>query len=486
MTAALDELVQGIVPDVPFPTEQRVEKVLVTGPWLAGVTSLATALAARLPEVTVAEAGELAPGELPTVVVFAVSAAAPLTGSDCTLLDNAAAGTDAVVGAVTKIDAHRRWHEVLDTNRVAVQRHDQRYAAMLWAGVAAAPQLGDAELDDLVGAVREQLGDATLARRNRLRHWEYQIDRVRSRYDEAADDRERVASRLRHRRADLLRERRVDHSERAIALRSHVQQARVQLSYFGRRRCSSVSAELQEDAAALSRRGLAEFPRYVAQRVDDVVGEVNDGVAEQLADVTHGLGLAPVLSSAPMPKPPGVGSPLLRSRRLETRLVVLLGAGFGLGVALTLSRLFADLAPGLAVAGAVVWVLIGFASAVWMVRTRALLQDRAVLDRWVGGVMAETRTVVDQLVATRVLAAEAELTSALADHDEAARAAVAAQIAVIEERLREQALARARAAAVRDAAAPGLAAALKMVQAELAEVRPQGKTRKNSFGDATG
>ncbi|EUA43908.1 putative membrane protein [Mycobacterium xenopi 4042] len=41
-----------------------------------------------------------------------------------------------------------------------------------------------------------------------------------------------------------------------------------------------------------------------------------------------------------------MAAPPLTSRRLETRLMTLLGAGFGLGVALTVSRLLANLAPG--------------------------------------------------------------------------------------------------------------------------------------------
>ncbi|MET0898502.1 MAG: hypothetical protein ABWY45_11380 [Mycobacterium sp.] len=464
--AEVDALISGCAPAVPAPDGRRGSAVLVTGPWLAGNTSLVAALRTRMPGVVVVEPADLPAGELPAIVVFVVSAAAPLAPSDCAWLDAAAARTDAVIGVVTKIDAHRRWRAVLDTNRAALQRHDVRYAQMPWVGAAAAPPLGDPQLDALVELLDDMLADPALPHRNRLREWESQLDAVRSRYDDAADDRAIRAQRLRQRREELLRDRRLDRSERSIALRSQVQQARVQLSYFGRSRCASVLSELQEDAAVMTRRRLAAFEPYVRRRVTEVVGEVNDGVTEHFADVAHELGLPPVPVQT-APPAPEVTSPPLRSRRLETRLVTLLGAGFGLGVALTLSRLFADMAPGLAVLGAVACALVGLAVTVWVVSMRGVLQDRAVLDRWVGEVMSGTRAAVDQLVATRVLAAESSLTSALVDDEESARELVAERIAEIDARLRQEALARTQAAAVRDREMPAVSRALELVRADL-------------------
>lgn len=464
----VDALVREIVPTVAPPGGRRVGTVLVTGPWLAGCTSLAAALRERMPDVTVAERDDLG-GDPPAVVVFAVSAAAPLAESDCALLDGAAAATDAVVGVVTKVDAHQRWRDVLEADRALVSSHLPRYQAMPWTGVAAAPQLGEAQVDDLVDVLRRQLADTALERRNRLRQWESHLEAARRGYDEAADDREIRAQRLRRRRADLLSESRLDRSQRTIALRSQMQQARVQLGFFSRSRCTSVLSELQEDAAAMTRRRLPQFPPYVEQRVNEVLGDVDSGVTEHLADVAQELRL-PAVPAPARPAAPTVGTPALRSRRLENRLVMLLGAGFGLGVALTLSRLLADLAPGLAVLGAVACALVGLGVTVWVIGTRGLLQDRAVLDRWVGEVMAATRAVTDQLVATRVLAAESAMTASLAEQEETSRREVAEQVSTIDAQLREQALARTRAAAARDAAAPALDRALAAVRAELGRI----------------
>ncbi|MGA9361948.1 MAG: hypothetical protein WBW75_29330, partial [Mycobacterium sp.] len=168
-----------------------------------------------------------------------------------------------------------------------------------------------------------------------------------------------------------------------------------------------------------------------------------------------------------------VPPPPLKSRRQETRLMLLLGAGFGLGVALMLSRVVAGLTPrlnpGLEIAGAVACVAIGLAITFVVVNLRGLLRDRALLDRWAGEVTSSLRSVVEELVATRVLQAESVLTTALAARDEAENARVAEQVSAIDSELREYAIAAARAAAARDREMPTLKAALDAVRAELGD-----------------
>jgi hypothetical protein len=146
---------------------------------------------------------------------------------------------------------------------------------------------------------------------------------------------------------------------------------------------------------------------------------------------------------------------------------MILGAGFGFGVALAVTRLFAGLAAGLTVAGVVAGGVVGLLLMVWVVGIRGLLQDRAVLDRWVTDVTAALRSAVEERVATRVLAAETALTSDLAARDEVESAAATARVANIDAELREHALATAKAAAVRDRRLPPLQKALDAVRAEL-------------------
>jgi len=472
--AEVDAMVAAIAPDLGAPGIERLDAVLVTGPWLSGVTGVVAALRERLPEKKFVESSDLQAGEAPAAVVFVVSAAALLTESDCALLDAATAATDAVIGAVSKIDVHQNWEEVLAGDREVLASHAPRYADVQWVGVAAAPEEGEPRIDDLASAVSDHLADATLAKRNRLRAWQSRLQVIADRYDRDADGagrRARVET-LRQQRSEILRQRRLSKSERTIALRSQTQQARTQLSYFARNRCASVRSELQEDAASLSRGKLAEFETAANVRLTNVIGEVDDSTTTHLAEMTQTLGLT-VDPPAPTPPPTvELPSPPLKSRKLESRLMMLLGAGFGLGVALTLSRLLADLTPGLTIAGAVACAAIGLALTVWVVGIRGLLRDRALLDRWVGEAAALVQSAVEQLVATRVLAAESSLTAALSEQDESESTRVAERVSVIDTELREHAVVGARAAALRGKEMPTLQAALEAVRAELGDPEP--------------
>jgi hypothetical protein len=466
--AAADAVVSAVDRGLSSPGVERRDVVLVTGPWLAGTTSLVAALRERMPERTFVEADELGAAHAPTAVVFVVSAITPLTESDCALVDLAANYTDLIIGVVAKIDAHRNWRDVLAADRAKLAARAPRYDHVQWVGAAAAPDLGEARVDELVGMLRQRLADPDVARRNRLRAWEVRLQTVIERHqsDAAGSDRQARVAALRKSRDDILRGRRLSKTERNIALRSHIQQARVQLTYFARNRCTSVRAELQEDASNTSRRKLGEFESYVRTRAAEVVGEVDQGITTHLGDIATELGLSAPEQPGP-PLRPEVSSPPLKSRRLETQLTMVLGAGFGFGVALAVTRLFAGLAQGLTIAGLVAGGLVGLLLTVWVVGIRGLLQDRAVLDRWVNDVTATWRSAVEERVASRVLAAETAMTSDLAARDEVENATAADRVAEIDAELREHAVATAKAAAVRDRRLPALRAALDAVRGEL-------------------
>ena len=484
--AEVDAMVAAIGPQLGSPGIERRDAVLVTGPWLAGVTGLVAALSERLPKQTFIESTDLQAGEAPSVVVFVVSAAAALTESDCALLDAATAETDAVIGVVSKIDVHRNWAEVLTGNRETLAAHAPRYRDVPWAGVAAAPEEGEPRIDDLIAALSGLLADPELARRNKLRAWESRLHTVADRHNRDADGagrRARVEA-LREQRSEILRQRRLSKSERSIALRSQTQQARVQLSYFARNRCASVRSELQEDASSLSRGKLAEFESEAAARLKEVIAEVDDGTTTHLAEVAQTLNLeVDPPAAAPLPTV-DLPAPALKSRKLETRLMMLVGAGFGLGVALTLSRLLADLTPGLTAAGAVACAAVGLGLTVWVVGMRGLLRDRALLDRWAGEATALVQSAAEQLVATRVLAAESSLTAALSEQDEGESTRVAEQVSVIDTELREHSVVGARAAALRGKEMPTLLAALAAVRGELGEPDPVDVEGETTSGDA--
>jgi xanthosine utilization system XapX-like protein len=163
--------------------------------------------------------------------------------------------------------------------------------------------------------------------------------------------------------------------------------------------------------------------------------------------------------------------------------MMILGAGFGVGVALAVTRLFAGLPPSLTVAGLAAGGLVGLLLTVWVVGIRWLLHDRAVLDRWVSDVTATLRSAVEERVATRVSAAETALTSDLAARDEVESATAEDRVAEIDAELREHTVATAKASVVRDRRLPPLQTALDAVRAEL---YGPAVTEARNGSDATG
>ncbi len=493
-TAQVDDLVAAIGPRLDSPAVSRHDVVLVTGPWMAGVTGVATALGERLPEHKFVESTDLRPGEAPMAVVFVVSAAAHLTESDCALLDAAAEHTDVVVGVVSKIDVHRGWRDTLSVNRDLLAAHAPRYAQVPWIAAAAAPELGESQLGELADTVSAQLAVSDLERRNRLRAWESRLQTVAQRFDRDADSAGRRArvDALREERSTALRERRQVKSERTITSRGQIQQARVQLSHLALNRCSSVRGELQEDAARLPRRNMAGFEAHARAQAAEVVGEVYEATTTHLDDLARELDVP--IELAPVEQLPtvAVAAPPLKSRRQETWLMMLLGAGFGVGVALTLSRLVAGVAqrmnPALEIAGAAVCVAVGLAVTFLVVNLRALLHDRALLDRWVGDLTSSLRSVTEELVATRVLAAESLLSTGLVAREEAENERVSEQVGAIDTELREHAIAAAQAAAARDREMPTVHAALDAVRAELGQpgISPSDGPADDAGGAETG
>ena len=76
--ADVDAMVAAIGPRLGAPIINRLDAVLVTGPWLAGVSAVVAALSERLPEHRFVEATDLAAGEAPRAVMFVVSIASSL------------------------------------------------------------------------------------------------------------------------------------------------------------------------------------------------------------------------------------------------------------------------------------------------------------------------------------------------------------------------------------------------------------------------
>jgi len=216
------------------------------------------------------------------------------------------------------------------------------------------------------------------------------------------------------------------------------------------------------------------FEAHTRQRAAAVVTEVSEGTATQLDDVADAVGVAMDLPALEKLPTIDVAPPPLQARRQETWLMLVLGAGFGLGVALTLSRLVVGLVarmnPVLEIAGAVACVAIGLAVTFLVVKLRALLHDRALLDRWAGegDVVAAVRGrgVGGHPGAGCRVGAEQRAERRRRGGD---RARYPTRSAPLTANCASHGIAAARAAAVRDREMPTVQAALDAVRAELGE-----------------
>lgn len=344
--------------------------IVVAGPPLSGVSGVVRALAERMPGQRVCEAAQLTGSEHPAVVVFVVCAAAPMVESDAVLLDAVAERTDTVLAALTKIDVHRGWRAVRDTNRAWLGRRTPRYSAIAWSAVAAEPQVGPPRLEELEAALRGALARGDLEHRNGLRARESQL-----RAQIARGDHDEALRRQRRRQA-----------QRSAALAA----TRLRLQSMAERTCAELRTELRAAAARARRRD--RFGAQVRLRAQEVVAEFGRCVDRELpgAPARSTEWAAPPL--LPMP-PPCAG--------LENRLGVLLGSVFGIGAGLALGRLLGELLPGRAVGP--ISAAVGIVVAGWLVRTRRLLAERGSMDRWVGELTAGLRRTLGEMVMARAL-----------------------------------------------------------------------------------
>jgi hypothetical protein len=390
--------------------------VLVTGPTLSGVTSLVAALRERMPELALVEAAELSKGDVPTAAVVVVSGIAPMTESDCRQVDVATARTELVIGVVSKVDAHRGWRGVLAENRAALHARSSRCRPMRWVAVAAAPDVGVPKVDGLVESLRDELRNATLPARKPLPASDIRIVRLRAG------------------RTALLRDRRQARSARALTLRGGLHEARAALGRFVRQRCVAMRTDFRARAAELRRGDFARFEADLLDEAETMLAELEQQLLARSDELAGTLDVA-----APACPRPGAGLQLPASPaapRQERRLTMVLGAGFGLGVAMAVSRLLGGLDQGLAVAALVVGATSGVALTVWLVITRALLQERALFDRWVTEVVTTLRWHGEELVASRLLAAELGFAAGLAARDEAESADLSERVGAIDAQLR--------------------------------------------------
>jgi hypothetical protein len=198
----------------------------------------------------------------------------------------------------------------------------------------------------------------------------------------------------------------------------------VRLVFGVRSRCAQVSADLRESACDVPRGGAAEFEARVRAAAEAFMVEIDAEIDRELDAVAADLSLTAPGAAGP-PRMPDIGNPRWRTDRLQLRLTAVLGAGFGIGVALAASRLIVGALHGSETAGLIAGGLLGTLAAVWVIGARGLLQYRAALERWAGEMVAALRVRGEELVTSRLLTTEIAFTEQLAARDEPRAARVA-------------------------------------------------------------
>lgn len=180
------------------------------------------------------------------------------------------------------------------------------------------------------------------------------------------------------------------------ARRMYLRRSRITLTGLVRTRSIALRSELRGDIATLTLRRAPDFAEHVRRRVAAVTEELAEAVAWE---IPGSGGVTPV----GIDPPPHYGT--------EGWLGALFGAAFGLGLAVTLGRVLAGIAPAWSTAAVAVSAATGLALACWVTATRRLLARRATLDRWVAEAVTGLRAQLDEHIAMRALAAEARLSS---------------------------------------------------------------------------
>ena len=401
-----------------------------------------------------------------TALLFVVDAAAPLTRGEVGFLKRLADQVETVVFALTKVDLHRGWRQILEANRALLAQHAPRFAsaefhpvsARLFESAAGAPNADVATLlrersgiAELQTALQRQVAGraAMLGEANLLRAVSTGLAGLIAKLEAdvraltSAEHGQVSADSLRERRDELTTERRSSGRSWQLRLRGEIQRARVESLHDVAGQVRSAQTWFRRSIDEADRNALAQLPYQVdaalqllSARVATALGMrlsrvVETALAELFTPDELGAVHAEFARRGAAGRPPiMLRPPDKRPGANEDKLLVAMGVSGGLGV----GRLAALPLAGLgAAAGLVVLpasIVLGLGAGWWMARVRRHAADKQHLKQWLADVLADARSAMDQVVAEQMIDAEQQLSLAL---DEA----LGRRVAAIEDELRE-------------------------------------------------
>jgi hypothetical protein len=431
-----------------------------------------------------------------TALLFVADASAPLSAPELQFLVAASERVDAVVFALTKIDAYPGWRRIADDNRALLRAHAPRFAEAPWFPVSStlaelavtAPAAEQAALVDAAKIADLQHALVDLAGRghqlqlaNVLRAARGELARLagaaQARVDAASADPARNAA-VRAERSALAARKRTEARQWTLLLSTETQRARVETVGQLRTRIAAlqqdfseridtgrgpelsglpdaVDAELQALAATLSQ----QLEQTFQQVAEKVLAEVFDdaeraGMLGRLnATLRHALSAAPPRD--------GSGENMLIALSAGG-IAFMAGRGAILGASVFaaggLLVPFAGIGLGLAAGGYVLW-------------RRRVQTDRAQARIWLRDVLGEARAALADEIVNRFTDLQYALSVAVDDAVERRLRDLDAHIAEIDAAAAEDAAGRSRRRAAAQAELDTAKARLKQVDDVLIRAR---------------
>ena len=375
-----------------------------------------------------------------TALLFVADASAPLSQPELTFLIAASEQVDAVVFALTKIDAYPGWRRIADDNRTLLRAHAPRFAQAPWFPASAAlaelalrapageqSALVDASriaelqhaLVDLAGRGHQlQLANVLRAARGELARLE---TAATARVQAAEADPARQAA-VRAERAALAARKRTESRQWTLLLSTETQRARVETVGQLRTRVAAVQQEFTARIDTGRGEALSSLPDALdtelqavavdlSHRLETTFGQVGERVLAEVFDAGERaamLGrLNATLRHALAAAPPRDGS--------GENLLIALSAG---GIAFMAGRGAILGASVFAVGGLLVPVAgigLGLAAGGYVLYRRRVQTDRQQARTWLRDVLGEARAALADEIAHRFTDLQYALSVALDD-----------------------------------------------------------------------
>jgi hypothetical protein len=404
-----------------------------------------------------------------TALLFVADASAPLSRPELDFLATASDRVDAVVFALTKIDAYPGWRRILDDNRALLRAHAPRFARAPWFPVSAtlaelavrAPATDQgalveasriAELQHALVALAGHGHQLQLA--NVLRAARGELARLSSAAEQRlhaaeADPARQAAARAE--RAALAARKRTESRQWTLLLSSETQRARVETVGALRTRI----AALQQDFAARIDTGRGETLTGLPDALDTELQAVAVRLSEQLQITFQQVGekvLAEVFTLAEREDMISRLNATLRHTLAAApprdgsgeNLLIALSAG---GIAFMAGRGAILGASVLAAGGLLVPVAgigLGLAAGGYVLWRRRVQTDRQQARTWLRDILAEVRAALADEIANRFTDLQYALNTAVDDAVERRLRDLDAHIAEIDAAAAEDAAGRGR------------------------------------------